>query len=458
MPDFQTLPQKKATKLFEIPDATYKEILVSPGDPFYVDLSSLRAENNQNFDNRLRSLLRINANYKFQGEPSFRSMRLSIMGFRGCGKTTFLNTVCKRLKEGGDYFPVFCDVQKELSDNPQAIDFILLQVKRLLEEINDTKDIEKKLHKEGAAVLTDWMSSKWEVVTDKTSADTAVRGEASTGIGIGALLKIAASLTTGVSVSSEKTDTIRREFINSYADFALKINEFFEMVNEALQKSNNGKKIIFIVDGIEKLDGDHRLISDIQEKYEKLRVDVVFSFPIEATFERDRFQDFNPILFPFLRVKNCHGELLPNAIQVFTELLEKRVDRALFASKEVQRRLIEFSGGSVRQLFTLLEESSYQVVDRENGIIDTETVEKAIRQRATLFIRNISPEVWKKFSEIEHGAKSLREGKAVQISVDEALTEMVIKNLVFDYNDGTAYEVNPVISHSPVYRTKVSEQ
>lgn len=449
---------QKAHKLSEIDSAVNKFQPVTPDHPFYVNFDHVRGDFQES---ELMSMLNVRlekGQYKFDYQANRNNQTVVFLaGMRGSGKTSELAKYAKRLHSSECFFVVTCNVDEQLDmDKVQYMDIVIFQLERLLEEaqrqglslsddiIGSMKrwfdervvEINRSLKAQGNAEL--------EVGTDKPFSITSLLGQ---------LLGITAKLKAGLSGSAERAVKIRQSFQNRFADFSQKFNTFVELVNEQLRRNNMGKEILFIIDGLEKTmsaDTRRKIIMEESNRIRQIRVNTLFTLPIELMKEEQRIRQFGEIIsFPFIKVKERDNTTCSPAIKLFKEFVEKRVDSSLFESPETIDLAIEYSGGSPRQLLRIIEQANW-FAQPETAKITRANMQRAIEKLGNNIARYLEPE---EFQVLKSLKKDLEKGNP--IGFDSNIQSLLEKEIIFEYNDGTYKKVNPLLEVSKLYQHHV---
>lgn len=155
------------------------------------------------------------------------------------------------------------------------------------------------------------------------------------------------------------------------------------------------------------------------------------------------------VSFPFVKVYDRQGDLIDTAVAKFEEFVYKRISRDLFDGPSTVREAIRFGGGSPRELLRLLGYAS-NYADDEQGIIDGEAVNKAIRKLANETAQYLTEEKLNKLRELKENNDRGR-----QTPFDSTMQELLEELIVMEYNDGTYKRVNPLVEVSEIYQQYV---
>ncbi len=449
----------KAHSLAEIDAALDKFAPIEPTHEFYVDFQGLRGDFQ---DRRLLNMLNVEKQgnrYTYNHEINRRNKTfLFLAGMRGSGKTTELARYAQMLNNPDCFFCVTCNIDTELDmNNVQYMDIVVFQLEKLIDKA-DQAGVRVK-----DSILTSmnqWFQERVVEINRTLKAEGSAEMEIEPDKSALSLLKILLGFTvklkTGLSGSAERANKIRENLKNRFSDFAKKINEFIEHVNIQLREQGLAKEILFIVDGLEKTmsaDTRRQIIMDESNRIQQIKANTIFTLPIELMKEEQRIRNFasDIITFPFIKVQERDGErhLIEKSVQKFEEFVYKRIDANLFGSPETVRLAIQYSGGSPRQLLSILEMANWEVPENESTI-SMETMKRALQRRSNQTARYIEPQ---EFELLKALRKDLEDGKDIGFS--NAIQDLLEKGILFEYNDGTYKCVNPLVEISKLYKQYV---
>ena len=445
----QRIP-KKAEKIREIAQATVFNEAVGPDHPFFIDFSGHRGD----FDDLsvYRSLNVYNdekGDYAFDANlNSLEKVLLFLGGMRGSGKSSELAKYAKVLNTTKCFFVVVCNVDKQLNiNNLDYIDVVLLQLENLLIKLK-----EEGIHPEGTQMipLESWFKKLDKDFERLNKGLPLVKADAEIGTSpFLDLFGISAKFKLGVTGDKTQADAIRTLFRNNFSNFASLFNDFLEAVHYQLRKVRKGNEVLFIIDGLEKTmtaEVRKKIVIDDSYQLEQIKAYTLFTLPLELFKERNRLTQFAKVnIFPFIKVKDQQGEILSDALNIFKQFIEKRLDKALFESEDLINRFIEYSGGSPRQLLRIIKETAVNkfVTDKltEQAFNDT------IRQMSEADSSYITAPMLQKLKEIEALNKENKD-----IVYDGVLQELLENGHIMEYNAGSFKRVNPLIENSNRYK------
>jgi hypothetical protein len=442
---------QKATTLHMIDDVVEFNTPIDDQHPFFTDFSDVRGD----FEDRMiYRALKVDpktfAYTRSDGNPNKAIVFLA--GMRGSGKTSELAKIAHKLHHADCFFCVVCNLDDGLDINDmEYMDVLIFQITRLLEELNQRYvDIDNDV----VASLQNWFGERVKEV------NKAIKGESGLTVEIEAktpslfgFLGIATQVKAGLTGTKERAEKIRTEFKNNFTSFVAIANTFFERVNATLREKRIAKEILFVVDGLEKVatkDIRRRLIEDEINRIQQIKVNTIFTLPLELMSLRQKLIQFSTFAtFPFVKVKDQNGDPIPAAMDRFRLFISKRIDASLFDSQATIDRAIEFGGGSPRELLRILQYANYWA-DEEKGQITAASLEKALQQLSGETVQYVTKQdlAW---------LKTLKENneKGNKMPFDDDCQDLLEKIIVMEYNNGKFKRVNPVVEMSDLYQQYV---
>ncbi|MGH8552346.1 MAG: hypothetical protein ACRERS_03545, partial [Methylococcales bacterium] len=357
---------------------------LEPGDEKWVELNPARGEFSE-----AGMLWKLGITGDGPLEPLPEPLYLAFGGHRGCGKSTELRRLKKMLERRDRYFVVFVDVLSELDvNNLRYSDLLLAQAKVLVDRLAEN---EIKLEQVFITRLEVWFKERIEKheTTGALAAEITAGAEANSGLPF--LAKIFGRLKNSVSVNSTYKTEIRENVRNSFGEFAEAFNLLLTHAEERLERAALGKRILFIVDGTDRLRGDDAEYFFVRDVHQLKLIHACFIYctPIQLLSESGSLQqNFQLLRLPMIKIAEKGGtSLLPDALAVLHELVYRRIDRRLFDAETTLDYLIGVSGGHLRDLVRLLQYSLAETLGQKS--IDRDCAERAVKQLATEYRRLI---------------------------------------------------------------------
>ncbi len=428
---------KTSTKQYKPPqdmwgiDIDFEEPL-NDDDPMYVDTEKGRGE----FGFRdLFNALRVDTETGHLRSPRDKSYNL-FLGHRGCGKSTELRRLAKYIHCDNLFYVVFIDSVKELDiNNLSYTDVVLALAKKLCEKLGSDGI---KIDGTHLRKLKEWFSSK--ILSSEKLKDFSMEFSAGAEIGatIPLLAKISAMLTNKIKSGATYKEEIRRVVNDSYSEFALSFNQLIHAAEDALKKAGKSGKILFIIDGTDRLNDTDSQRFFIREanQLQQIIANFIYCAPIHLLYEGTQVQQwFNTFILPMIKISERENLSAPfkAGYEVLRDLVYKRADPGLFDSEEVIDLLIRNSGGNPRHLLRLL---SYTLQDSNMKRFTIFNAEKAIHKLAMEYWRFLNAGDYEILYNVDHG--ELTAGNSPQIR------NLLYNLAILEYNSGW-WRAHPVV-------------
>ncbi len=321
----------------------------------YVDLDKARIQTKfDNYRSRIKRALNVDElTGHLLSEPKGYK-KILFTGYRGSGKTTELRKLANEITGPKGYFTVFIELEQEYNITrfqPEDFYFILFYkfAQRLMED--------KRL-KDGADQLSelirDLISDKETLseISRRFGASISGKGEAGWNLLSWFMAKI--NIGAEFSVNSQIAERIRTRIKTRMPDIIDNFNEKLRHIRKTIQKSGQGRDVLFIIDGLEKVQPkvyDELIVHD-NTSIRSINANIILSFPIEAQYHsRNRVskENFDTFFLPVIRVDNESNR------KILADVISRRINvEKFFESEEVLDYLVRMSGGLMRQLFKLV--------------------------------------------------------------------------------------------------------
>lgn len=254
-------------------------------------------------------------------------------------------------------------------------------------------------------------------------------------------------------VNASQRRTFRERVRRRLRDFVNLTQEVVAEANGLLQQ-HDFRGLVILIDGIEKaalsadgLDRVKRILIEQVEQWAVLPVTQIFSAPLQLLAENTRLQSHYDkfYLIPSIpiaarpdhqHIPDVFPDFVTEGRAMLTDLVSRRIDLStLFESRPVFERLLDQSGGSVRDLFGLIREA----IDASGeNPIDMSAAEKAIRVHQIQMELAVQPEDVAPLRALLEDAESLH--------YDATGIRLLQKELALHYiNGGSWFGVPPAI-------------
>jgi len=442
---------KKATRLEEVDNAVRLDVPVAPGHEFYTEFSDVRGD----FEDRMiyKTLNVSTKTFTYDSQANSRNkVLLFLAGMRGSGKTSELAKITQKLHKADCFFCVTCNLDDGLDANDmEYMDVLIFQLERLFEELEKNKvDVDMGILNS----LYEWFGERVTEVNRliKREGGFEVELKAETPSFL-SFLGLTAKLKGNLQGSKENAEKIRTVLRNNFTEFSRKLNEFFENTNMKLRANGLGQELLFVVDGMEKvatIDMRKKIIIGEADRIRQIKVNTIFTLPIELMSETRRLSQINTVVsFPFVKIRERNGDLVPKALERFYEFVTKRIDEQLFDAPETIKKAILMGGGSPRELLRVLEYANL-FADEDLGVITMAALDKGLKKLAAQSSQYISEADFKKLKTLKEDNEN-----GLPTATEETWQELLEKIIVLEYNDGNYKRVHPVIEMSELYKRYV---
>ena len=360
-----------------------------------------------------------------------------LLGHKGCGKSTELNRLSATLMEKG--YPVrtiVCSVDLDMF-NIVYSDLFILMGEALLEIAKDC----------GCVLDLDILDAIWHFWDEKTETSI-VRKEETTDIEAGAaaetpvifqVLKVFAKIKADLKLNEETRKEYRKKI-------SVRSSEWMGLLRglsgETTEKTG-GKAPVIIFEDLDKLNPEDawNVFYNYAAVLSGMPFPVIYTFPIGLSYDT-RFAAmegyFTPKTLPMIKIETIDGRPYDEGIAVIREIVAKRADLALF-EEGILNSLIRYSGGSLRDLFHMINSSAKRAERRNSGSISVEDAERALEEVKTSLTRRIEQKDYAFLSNIYHGNKE-------QIEDKQMLLKMLQASVVFEYNGKRWHNLHPLVA------------
>lgn len=365
----------------------YNEAL-GPTDERYVPTEKARGE--FTFGKTLKALGVSPKDLKLM-EPPQKKYNL-FCGHRGCGKSTELRRLAAKLHDPERFFVVFLDILKELDpNNLHYVDVMMALAKTLFDSF---KEHQVSVDQVFLTNLENWFSEIVRITSKTNELSSEIQTAAQGKTGIPFLCELTAKFTNAFRINATYKEELRTAIKNSISVFASAFNLLIQGAEEALRKAGKGRRLLFVVDGTDRLSGEDSERFFIRDVYQLQLVDGLFVYcgPIHLLGDGNQVQQ--AFAFDKLPMIKLHERDTPNirfepGYEALRQLIFQRADPQLFDSQETVDYLVKYSGGCPRELLHLLE-YAYQAA--ENDVFDMAAAQAAVKGLATDYRYWLKPE------------------------------------------------------------------
>ena len=374
-----------------------------------------------------------------------------LLGHGGCGKSTELINLKRRLKE--DDQPVHI-VRTELEANLYKVDCwdIMLFITEGLCSIAEENEI--KLPSDLLQGVYDYLRKDLEEIETMSKDATAlVSGEASASVGIVRLLKLCASIKSSLQVGTQIRTIIREKIERRAPEWMSYVNE----ISDNITSNMNGKQPILIFEGLDKMQPPERAFEVFSDDtLAKMPFPVVYTFPMSLIYDPKfaSIESFYKVrILPMIKVSNDDKTQNDEGIEVMRKIVELRADLELF-DDGVLEELIKQTGGVLRHLFQCITDASR--LARRRG------EDKIMQKDAHRILSELSSNLSRRISDEDNGTllKIYNEPYyRKRIGNKESLLQQMQALVVLEYQNGDRWhDLHPLIAKFLINHGVIKDQ
>jgi hypothetical protein len=276
------------------------------------------------------------------------------------------------------------------------------------------------------------------VLTEERSRELAltVAAGAGAGGGIPGLIDLFGRFTSAFKANTTHKESFRAVVRNGFTQFAGAFNRFLRAAERAIGEAQKGKRVLFIVDGTDKLSSEDSRRFFVADAFQLLEIEalVLYTAPLAMKYEGavSPLLDADLVL-PLIKLEDIEGRPLEQGVAAMRAMLLRRADRSLFAGEAAIERLAQASGGHPRELLRLLR----LVLELANPLVDAPVVGKAIGKLAADYRRWLAAEDYALLAE---------EARKRGVVDTQPRAYRLLGNLaLLEYNDGSWRRPHPAV-------------
>ncbi len=452
---------KEPTTIWEVSSQlAFNEALQDTDDPRYVDTSPARE---LGYTALYRDLGVDLVNRKVaQNHPS---KYVLFCGHRGTGKSTELRRIRQHLNQPGLFKVILVDAGQDVGldlNNLEYPDVCLALARTLCEELKDEDGI--VVDQVFLTPLEKWFSER-VLVTDTFKEWT---GEAAAGVnakyGIPFLSEFFLKLSTTLKTGTRRKEEARTILKSSFGEFASAFNQLIAHVEERMETAWKAKRLLFIVDGTDRLTGEDSKRFFIQDVYQLrlLRSLFIYCAPIHLVHESSAVRSaFDHICkVPALKLADKFDPRTPNlriehaeAFDVMRRLILKRAPAHFFRPNPESSGdwstvdyFIRVSGGHLRDLIRLL---NYAFQSTTTELFDLASAQAAEKKLATDYRHILKSADYQRLAQIDTTAADAN-------ATDEETRALLYNLALLEYNSFW-WQSHPAVRTLPSYQTALEK-
>lgn len=361
-----------------------------------------------------------------------------LLGHRGCGKSTELNRMSEKLAaEGYPVKTVTCSVDLDMF-NIVYSDLFILMGEALLEI---AQEINCRLGKDVLEDITNFWDEGTEITISQkmegASVETGISAE-TPGI-LKNILTVFAKVKADLKFNEETRKEYRKKISNRSSEWLGLLNH----VAEQVAQKTGGKRPVIIFEDLDKLNPEDawKVFYNYAAILSGMAFPVIYTFPIALSYD-SRFAAmegyFITKTLPMIKIETIEGQPFEDGINVVREIVGKRARMELFEA-DVLKMMIQYTGGSLRDLFSAINASAKRADRRKSDTISKEDAQRALEELKTSLTRRIEKKDYDFLINICKGNKELIEDK-------EILLKMLQASVVLEYNGKRWHNVHPLVA------------
>ncbi|MCI9127939.1 MAG: hypothetical protein HFG28_12305 [Eubacterium sp.] len=360
-----------------------------------------------------------------------------LLGHRGCGKSTELNMMSEKLAAAGYYVKTInCSMDLDLF-NIVYSDLFILMGEALLEIAEEAGcEIENKVLED---IRNFWYEGTETIVSQELEAASLETGMSVETKGIlASILNIFAKIKADLKYNEE----IRKEYRKKISIRSSEWIGILGNVAKEVAKKADGKNPIIIFEDLDKLNPEDawKVFYNYATILSGMTFPVIYTFPIGLSYDA-RFSAMESYFItktlPMIKIATIENKPFDEGIFIIQEIVKKRADLELF-EENVITKLIESTGGSLRDLFNVINASAKRAERRNSKTISMEDAKRALEEIKTSLTRRIEEKDYKFLLNIYNGNKERIEDK-------EMLLKMLQASVVLEYNGKRWHNLHPLV-------------
>jgi hypothetical protein len=414
------------------------------GDPRYVDCTAVRG-------NEDAVTLLFNA-ITWSDQPATAQL---FTGHRGCGKSTELFRLEKRLEDAG-YAVIYFGADEAIDVEDVIYSDVLVAIAQQV--YSGLQRLGVKLDDELLDDVFKWFA---EIVYEKANTrefQAELAAEFSLGPPIPLLAQLLAKITGQLKTGVESRQQIRSRLDPQIAHLIERINLLIMRGVGSLRKQ--GKQgLVIIVDNLDripfrKLDvarSNHdALYIEHGEQLRSLRCHLVYTVPIASLYSKNVkvltgiFPDCR--VLPMLKTHTPDNQPWPEGLATLRRILAERINLDAMFEERALEMLCAESGGHPRILMTLVRYACEYATNRYPRPIDANAVERAIGRFTSEYSRSVPEEYFPLLAKVF---------RAKQCDNDDAYRDMLHNLIVLEYMNGLEpwHDVHPSVQRLAKFRS-----
>lgn len=355
-------------------------------------------------------------------------------GHIGSGKTTELRRYARKLNDSRRFYVVEVDVLAKLDrNNLQYTEALMAMAETLLERLSNDG---YTLGDDALQPLRSWFAPGVQTRSQSSELSAEVKTGLKAGAGIPGLAKVFASFTAAFKTGSSQKTEWRQEIRNRFTTLADAFNRLIGAVEAELQAQHRAQRVLFLIDGTDKMSGDDTQKFFVQDAEQLLAIQTlaIYTAPLHLKYDGRLGGKLDAdLVLPMIKLQERDGTRCEAGWVALRSLLLLRADRSLFASDADIERLVEHCGGHPRELLRLLK-LCCEIADEK---VNATVVERAIQKLASEYRYFLQPGDYVLLRSIDADLFNSGNGARAQ--------ELLHRLALLQYNDGLWRRSHPVV-------------
>lgn len=284
-----------------------------------------------------------------------------------------------------------------------------------------------------------WLEGTETLVFQEAQDDILGAGTAVETKGIFAgILNIFAHIKTELRYNEETRKEYRRRISVRSSEWIRILGQ----VSEAITDKTGGRRPIIIFEDLDRLNPEDawKVFYNYAAILSGMEFPVIYTFPIALSYDV-RFSAMESYFItktlPMIKIETIEGQPFEDGINIIRQIVEKRASLALF-EEDVLAKMIQYTGGSLRDLFRVIIAAAKRAERRNSGRIEMEDADYALEEEKTSLTRRIEQKDYRFLFNIYQGNKERIEDK-------EMLLRMLQASVVLEYNGKRWHNVHPLV-------------
>lgn len=360
-----------------------------------------------------------------------------LLGHKGCGKSTELNRLsAKFAAKGYKVKTIICSMDLDMF-NIVYSDLFILMGEALLEIAEECGCAIRREILDG--IMHFWDKGMEISVSKEEEAASIESGMSAETPKIFHILKIFTKIKADLKFNEE----VRREYRKEISIRSSEWMELLRNIAKEIVKKTEGKSPIIIFEDLDKLNPEDawNVFYNYAAVLSGMSFPVIYTFPIGLSYDT-RFAAmegyFVTKTLPMIKIETIKGEPFYEGINIIRKIVGKRADFKLF-EEGVLDRLIQYSGGSLRDLFHTINSAAKRAERRKSESVSMEDAERALEEVKTSLTRRIEKNDYEFLINIYKGNKELIEDKQI-------LLKMLQASVVLEYNGKRWHNLHPLVA------------